>query len=53
VLNLTHRDGHENPAPLAVEKRYRVRVQPNDAGAVFPAGHRVRLALSTATRSAP
>jgi X-Pro dipeptidyl-peptidase C-terminal non-catalytic domain len=53
VLNLTHRDGHENPAPLAVGKRYRVRVQPNDAGAVFPAGRRVRLALSTATRSAP
>ena len=48
VLNLTHRDGHEKPAPLAPGKRYRVRIQLNDAGAVFPAGHRVRLALSTA-----
>ena len=48
VLNLTHRDGHEKPAPLAVGQRYRVRIQLNDAGSVFPAGHRVRLALSTA-----
>jgi predicted acyl esterase len=48
VLNLTHRDGHESPKPLAVGERTRVRVQLNDAGAVIPAGHRVRIALSTA-----
>jgi hypothetical protein len=48
VLNLTHRDGHEKPAPLAIGERYRVRVQLNDAGAVFPADHKVRLAISTA-----
>src|SRR5204863_6356035 len=48
VLNLTHRDGHENPAPLEPGKRYRIRIQLNDAGSVFPAGHTVRLALSTA-----
>jgi predicted acyl esterase len=48
ILNLAHRDGHERPAPLAVGQRYRVRVQLNDAGSVFPAGHKVRLALSTA-----
>ena len=48
VLNLTHRDGHENPALLAAGQRYRVRIQLNDAGSVFPAGHRIRLALSTA-----
>jgi uncharacterized protein len=48
VLNLTHRDGHESPAPLTVGQRYRVHVQLNDAGSVFPAGHKVRLALSTA-----
>jgi hypothetical protein len=48
VLNLTHRDGHEKPAPLAIGERYRVHIQLNDAGSVFPAGHRVRLALSTA-----
>jgi predicted acyl esterase len=48
VLNLTHRDGHEMPTPLAIGERYQVRIQLNDAGSVFPAGHRVRLALSTA-----
>jgi predicted acyl esterase len=45
VLNLTHRDGHERPAMLAVGQQYRVRIKLNDAGSVFPAGHRVRLAL--------
>jgi predicted acyl esterase len=48
VLNLTHRDGHEKPTLLAVGQHYRVRIQLNDAGSVFPAGHKVRLALSTA-----
>jgi hypothetical protein len=48
VLNVTHRDGHEKPAPLTRGQRYRVRIQLNDAGSVFPAGHKVRLALSTA-----
>jgi uncharacterized protein len=48
VLNLAHRSGHESPMLLAIGERYRVRVQLNDTGSVFPAGHRVRLALSTA-----
>ena len=48
VLNLTRRNGHEKPELLAIGERYRVRIQLNDAGSVFPAGHRVRLALSTA-----
>ena len=48
VLNLTHRDGHERLAMLTAGQRYRVRIKLNDAGSVFPAGHRVRLALSTA-----
>ena len=48
VLNLTHREGHEQPALLALGERCRVRVQLNDAGSVFPAGHKVRLAISTA-----
>lgn len=47
VLNLTHRDSHEHPAPLAPGRRYRVDIKLNDAGAVFPTGHRIRLALST------
>ena len=48
VLNLTHRESHEQPARLATGERYRVRIQLNDAGSVFPAGHKVRLAISTA-----
>lgn len=48
VLNLTHRDGHATPSPLVPGQRYRVRIQLNDCGARFPAGHRLRLALSTA-----
>ena len=48
VLNLTHRGGHEKPLPLAPGERYRVHIQLNDAGSVFPVSHRVRLALSTA-----
>src|SRR5262245_20940388 len=48
VLNLTHRDGHAAPSPLVPGERYRVRLQLNDCGATFPAGHRLRLALSTA-----
>jgi predicted acyl esterase len=48
VLNLTHREGHEQPAPLATGERYQMRIQLNDAGSVFPPGHKVRLAISTA-----
>jgi putative CocE/NonD family hydrolase len=47
VLNLAHRDGHAAPSPLMPGERYRVRLQLNDCGATFPAGHRIRLALST------
>ncbi len=48
VLNLTHRDGHEAPAPLVPGRRYRVRLPLRDVAQAFPPGHRVRLALSTA-----
>jgi hypothetical protein len=48
VLNLTHRESHEQSALLTIAKRYQVRIQLNDAGSVFPAGHKVRLAISTA-----
>ena len=47
MLNLAHRDGHETPAPLVPGRRYQVRIQLNDAGVVFPAGHRIRVAIST------
>jgi hypothetical protein len=47
VLNLTHRDGHETPAPLVTGRRYQVSIQLNDMGAVVPVGHKIRLAIST------
>ena len=47
VQNLTHRRGHETPEPLVPGERYQIRIQLNDAGVVFPAGHRIRLAFST------
>ncbi|MSP82677.1 MAG: CocE/NonD family hydrolase [Alphaproteobacteria bacterium] len=47
LLNLTHRDGHERPTPLEPGRRYRVRVQLGDIAQTFPAGHRIRLAVST------
>ena len=48
VLNLTHRDSHEQPALLVPGERYHVRIRLNDAGSVFPTGHKMRLAISTA-----
>ncbi|MDH3473612.1 MAG: CocE/NonD family hydrolase [Rhodospirillales bacterium] len=47
LLNLTHRDGHEHPKPLEPGRWYKLRVQLNDVAHAFPAGHRLRLALST------
>ena len=48
MLNLTHRDGHAAPAPLPVGSPVTVRLALNDIAHRFPAGHRVRLALSSA-----
>jgi hypothetical protein len=47
ILNLAYRDGTASPARLQPGQRYRIRIQLNDAGSVFPPGHRIRLALST------
>jgi len=47
LLNLCHRDSHEFPEALEPDKPYRVRLQLNDLAHVIPAGHRVRLALSS------
>jgi uncharacterized protein len=48
VLNLTHRESHADPKPLEPGKRYRIKVQLNDIGHRFAAGHRLRVAISTA-----
>jgi uncharacterized protein len=48
ILNLCHRDSHDEPKPLVPGKRYCVRVQLNDIAHAFPAGHRMTLAISNA-----
>lgn len=47
VLNLAHRTGTGRPEPLEPGEKYRVRVPLNGVAQVFPAGHRIRLSLST------
>jgi uncharacterized protein len=48
LLNLTHRDGHEHPAPLEPGRYYEVTVTLNACGHRFLTGHRIRLAIGTA-----
>ena len=47
-LNLTQREGRDAPRPLVQGQRYRVEVQLTGTAYAFPAGHRIRLALSNA-----
>lgn len=47
LLNLTHRNGHENPQPLEPGRRYRITLQLNGVAQRFPKGHRLRLSIST------
>jgi len=47
LLNLTHRESHENPRPLEPGRRYRVCVRMSEVAQHFPAGHRIRLSVST------
>jgi putative CocE/NonD family hydrolase len=48
VLNLTHRAGNERPEALEPGRRFTVRVALNHVAHAFDAGHRLRLAISTA-----
>jgi putative CocE/NonD family hydrolase len=47
LLNLTHLESDEHPAPLEPGKRYNVRVVMNDIAQKFAKGHRIRLAISS------
>jgi putative CocE/NonD family hydrolase len=47
LLNLTHRDGNEHPEPLEPGRRYTVDVELNGIAQSFPAGHHLRLSIST------
>jgi uncharacterized protein len=48
VLNLTHRDGDEQPSALEPGRSYDVLVTLNACGHRFLPGHRIRLALASA-----
>lgn len=47
VLNLTHRGGHDRPEPLVPGEVYDVTIPMKPVAQSLPAGHRLRLALST------
>ena len=47
LLNLTHREGHDQPKPVVPGERMQVRVRLNHCAQAFPAGHRLRLSIST------
>lgn len=47
ALNLCHRAGHADPAPLVPGERITVTLKLDDIAYRVPAGHRIRLALST------
>jgi predicted acyl esterase len=46
LLNLTHRDGHEQPAPLIPGERYTIRLRLSAIAHAFSPGHRVRVGVS-------
>lgn len=46
LLNLTHRESHAYPTPLAPGQPYTVTVQLNAVGYTLPAGHRWRVAVA-------
>ena len=48
VLNLTHRDSHDNPAELEPGRYYDVAVTLNACGHRFLPGHRIRLSIASA-----
>jgi len=48
MLNLTHRNGHEKPEAMVVDERFDVNIILDQIAYRLPAGHRLRVALSTA-----
>ncbi len=47
LLNLCQRESRESPEPLAAGERCKVRIPMNGCAQHFPAGHRLRLSIST------
>ena len=48
VLNLTHRESHEYADAAGAGEDLQIRLALNEIAHVFPAGHRLRIAISTA-----
>jgi putative CocE/NonD family hydrolase len=48
ILNLTHRDGHERPAPLPIGESVVVRVPMRACGYRFLPGHRIQVSVASA-----
>ena len=48
LLNLTHRNSHENVEPLVPGQRYRVTVPLEAVAHAFPSGHRIAISISNA-----
>ena len=48
VLNLAHRHGNADPKPMTPGKTERIEIVLDECGHRFLAGHRIRIALSTA-----
>jgi len=48
ILNLSHRDSHEFPEPLTPHQYYDVQILLNAMAYIIPAGHKLRIAISTA-----
>jgi putative CocE/NonD family hydrolase len=46
LLNLTHRDGHGEPVALEPGRRFGVAISLKVVAHAFPAGHRIRVAVS-------
>ncbi|WP_077328742.1 CocE/NonD family hydrolase [Virgibacillus siamensis] len=46
MLNLTHRNSHEQPEPLEPNKRYNITVKLDALGQQIPKGHKLEVALS-------
>lgn len=47
ILNLTHRNGHEKPEVLPIGEPVDVKVKLNGIAQSFPAGHKIRLSISS------
>jgi hypothetical protein len=47
LLNLTHRNSHEHPEPLEPGTKYTVQIRLNHVSQRFPAGHQIRLSVSS------